>query len=525
MSVLHVLTISTSDETVQLYYPVDELNGEEMISNSDVCRNFDMAEKIMHAKFAPQRSTTTPAPAVADEKDLGAPADTHALPEDTDLVCHALPFYGSSQHQQRRRSDRRAASIGWGLTPDQVEKESLAAKREWLGEDLRNSHERPVPPISLADERIFQRVVASLMFERPTEVNPKHVHIGSALTPGGGFGVVHKASYRGKLVAVRMLSGSRRGRHQQSLLALAAQSEYLQQIRSDYVVAVIGSRTVLPRAFMLMEYSELGSLGDVVHNQSVRAIDPVLKYILLRDAAKGVRHLHRHAGRHYNLRAANLMLWAGPLRVKVSDAKLRFEWIANESGEKRSHRPWFAPEVLIKLDPELAARSEGARLGMHAGTMFATAAMLQALSAQGTLLAARWPEPSALADTYSFAMVIFEILARAVPFRGSKEVGWLVTTLGERPRLKPDIAQDRANSELIQIMKSCWVEDPGKRPNFETIVEKFEALVETAQTELESSDDPTSTIPFLRGTATPLTCGFLECSGSCRRGVNGKQDS
>ena len=49
----------------------------------------------------------------------------------------------------------------------------------------------------------------------------------------------------------------------------------------------------------------------------MRTLSTALQLLVLRDAARGMAHLHAHAARHCNLRAANLLLF-DPFVVKVA---------------------------------------------------------------------------------------------------------------------------------------------------------------------------------------------------------------
>lgn len=202
------------------------------------------------------------------------------------------------------------------MTMAQARAEEEAAWREWFGVPAGIGLAGiPVPPISLLGDRIFQRAVSSLLFARPSEVVPSDVAFGELLG-AGCFGRVCSALWQGRRVAVRVISCSRR--RTRPLLALATLTETLQQLRHEALVAVLGARTTLPRAFVLLEHAEHGCLADVLHQPSVRSLPRPMALSLLHDAACGLRHLHSHGVRHFNLRAANLMLWAAPFRVKVA---------------------------------------------------------------------------------------------------------------------------------------------------------------------------------------------------------------
>lgn len=69
-------------------------------------------------------------------------------------------------------------------------------------------------------------------------------------------------------------------------------------------------------------------------------------------------------------------------------------------------------------------------------------------------------------DVYSYAMILFEIICREIPFEDEEpaSVGRL-TVSGERPDMEavpPDCPQ-----ALQELMKCCWDADPRRRPEFD----------------------------------------------------------
>ena len=113
---------------------------------------------------------------------------------------------------------------------------------------------------------------------------------------------------------------------------------------------MLSGSTVAPHCHLIMPRAEHGSVGELLHTPSVRtlstalqvliltlplplpltititltlpltlSLSTALQVLILRDAARGMAHLHAHATRHCNLRAANLVVF-DPFVVKVSDA-------------------------------------------------------------------------------------------------------------------------------------------------------------------------------------------------------------
>ena len=319
------------DGFVRLHYPME--GGVGVITPAEVCRNIEVAQKMLSGSWT-RPAAHVEAGAKEEEEAAVAPVEAEEVEVgEAPLIWHST---APAAAPPRSRGERMYA-----LTEEQAEREYGQAVRQYLGE-VAGTHgaHRPVPPIALAGDRIMQRAVSSLLFARPSEIHLADVTLGAPIGSlaggasgsmgthrgGGGFGRVLSARFRGKRVAARVLTSSRRHGHE-ALLAVATQAEHLQQIRSEHVVRVLGARTTLPKAFLLMEHAEHGSLAELVHSPNVRPLELVLQLNLLRDAARGMRHLHRHAARHFNLRASNVMLYASPLRAKVRVVMSTSRWL------------------------------------------------------------------------------------------------------------------------------------------------------------------------------------------------------
>jgi serine/threonine protein kinase len=71
------------------------------------------------------------------------------------------------------------------------------------------------------------------------------------------------------------------------------------------------------------------------------------------------------------------------------------------------------------------------------------------------------------ADVYSFAMIMWEILTKRVPFKGMNpvQIGLAVREQKLRPTVPPSCPHPYA-----QLMERCWDDDPDRRPPFVDIV-------------------------------------------------------
>ena len=76
-------------------------------------------------------------------------------------------------------------------------------------------------------------------------------------------------------------------------------------------------------------------------------------------------------------------------------------------------------------------------------------------------------------DTYSFAIVFWELLTCRVPYESLEnlQVAWLVAMKGERPHLPAEVPH-----KFKTLIQSCWKEDHKQRPNFQFLVKNLDNL-------------------------------------------------
>ncbi|NXN44093.1 ILK kinase, partial [Rhinoptilus africanus] len=79
------------------------------------------------------------------------------------------------------------------------------------------------------------------------------------------------------------------------------------------------------------------------------------------------------------------------------------------------------------------------------------------------------------ADMWSFAVLLWELVTREVPFAdlSNMEIGMKVALEGLRPTIPPGISP-----HICKLMKICMNEDPAKRPKFDMIVPILEKMQE-----------------------------------------------
>uniref|UniRef100_A0A3Q2QGR6 Scaffold protein ILK n=1 Tax=Fundulus heteroclitus TaxID=8078 RepID=A0A3Q2QGR6_FUNHE len=144
------------------------------------------------------------------------------------------------------------------------------------------------------------------------------------------------------------------------------------------------------------------------------------------DIASGMAFLHTlepMIPRHY-LNSKSIMIDEDlTARISMADVKFSFQCPG------RMYSPaWVAPEALQKKPEEINRRS---------------------------------------ADMWSFAILLWELVTREVPFAdlSNMEIGMKIALEGLRPTIPPGISP-----HICKLMKICMNEDPAKRPKFDMIV-------------------------------------------------------
>ena len=80
----------------------------------------------------------------------------------------------------------------------------------------------------------------------------------------------------------------------------------------------------------------------------------------------------------------------------------------------------------------------------------------------------------------NFWKVLWEIITREVPYNGIEgfQVAWLIVERGERLSIP-----NSCPSQFAQLMKSCWEDDPKKRPSFKRILTRLEDMLNDGKLE------------------------------------------
>uniref|UniRef100_A0AAY4BC01 Mitogen-activated protein kinase kinase kinase 7 n=1 Tax=Denticeps clupeoides TaxID=299321 RepID=A0AAY4BC01_9TELE len=237
----------------------------------------------------------------------------------------------------------------------------------------------------------------------------------------GAFGVVCKAKWKGKDVAIKTIESESERK------AFLVELRQLSRVNHPNIVKLYGSCS--NPVCLVMEYAEGGSLYNVLHGA-----EPLPHYTASHamswclQCSQGVSYLHGMKPKaliHRDLKPPNLLLVAHGTVLKICDFGTACDIQTHMTNNKGS-AAWMAPEVF-----------EGSNY-------------------------------SEKCDVFSWGIILWEVITRRKPF---DEIGgpafrimWAVHN-GTRPPLIKNLPKP-----IESLMTRCWSKDPSQRPSMEEIV-------------------------------------------------------
>ncbi|KAK6485069.1 mitogen-activated protein kinase kinase kinase 20-like isoform X1 [Huso huso] len=242
---------------------------------------------------------------------------------------------------------------------------------------------------------------------------------------GGSFGSVYRANWKSqdKEVAVK------------KLLKIENEAEILSVLSHRNIIQFYGAILEAPNYGIVTEYASGGSLYDYLSSDESDKMDMGHIMTWAMEIAKGMHYLHMEA----------------PVRVIHRDLKSRngknsvngiCDFGASRFHSHTTHMslvgtfPWMAPEVIQSLPV------------------------------------------SETCDTYSYGVVLWEMLTREIPFKGLEglQVAWLVVEKNERLTIPSSCP-----ASFADLLKQCWDSDPKRRPHFKQIMMTLESMSNDSQ--------------------------------------------
>ena len=243
----------------------------------------------------------------------------------------------------------------------------------------------------------------------------------------GGFGTVHKATWRGNDVAVKIMHGMTEG--SKMLDTFKKEIFLLSRLKHQGIINFLGASLQPPNVCIVQELAEGGSLFTRLHgsgseNNPMKYVD-ILQYAL--DIADAMAYLHPNVV-HRDLKSQNVLLDSNK-RAKVCDFG-----IAN-----------FKDKTLLTT------------VNSQAGT---PAYMAPELFSAGDV--------SEKVDVFSFGVLLWECFTGCVPWDELSTPMQVIFAVGVQRQRLP--IPPHCPTFLAKLMQDCWKEDPDDRPTFAQIL-------------------------------------------------------
>ncbi|XP_036422389.1 mitogen-activated protein kinase kinase kinase 20 isoform X2 [Colossoma macropomum] len=245
---------------------------------------------------------------------------------------------------------------------------------------------------------------------------------------GGSYGSVYRARWisQDKEVAVK------------KLLKIEKEAEILSVLSHRNIIQFYGAILEAPNYGIVTEYASGGSLYEYLSSDASEEISMKQIMTWATEIAKGIHYLHAEAPVkviHRDLKSRNVVVTADKV-LKICD------FGASKFHSHTTHMslvgtfPWMAPEVIQSLPV------------------------------------------SETCDTYSYGVVLWEMLTREIPFKGLEglQVAWLVVEKNERLTIPSSCPASFAG-----LMRKCWETESSKRPLFKEILSTLEAMCNDSQ--------------------------------------------
>mmetsp|Transcript_34722 Transcript_34722/g.81070 ORF Transcript_34722/g.81070 Transcript_34722/m.81070 type:complete len:318 (-) Transcript_34722:16-969(-) len=262
----------------------------------------------------------------------------------------------------------------------------------------------------------------------------------------GATSEVFKGVWDGRVVAVKQLITGDKRRPVRDEVAFAREVATITRLSHQNLVKCFGVVLEAKPLRIVTEYCSGGTCLDWLQSDEFEVpISWSQRLKVAIDVSSGMKYLHNHKPQiiHRDLKSGNLLLMKPVTseqdvpHVKISDfgfARMNAleDWSEMKLTCVGTFR-WMAPEVLTgSYDMKV--------------------------------------------DVYSFAMVLFEIVSRELPFENYEDDQQIreFTRAGGRPEqeaIRPDCPQT-----LIDLMKDCWQHAAVDRPDFEAVLSRLQAI-------------------------------------------------
>eukprot|EP00927_Polykrikos_kofoidii_P043761 TRINITY_DN3785_c0_g1_i1.p1 TRINITY_DN3785_c0_g1~~TRINITY_DN3785_c0_g1_i1.p1 ORF type:complete len:644 (-),score=131.49 TRINITY_DN3785_c0_g1_i1:32-1963(-) len=359
-------------------------------------------------------------------------ADIPASPKDIRSDGASMPLQKAEDASPKARAARRPSASGVAESP--VLPKGDSSQEASLPSETPND----ASPTDHPAKATISTSPKDGELDEAWEIDPAlltmHEKIGSGITAE-----VFRATFQEKQVAVKVIQLNKKCMDDREQKAFAREVGIMPHVSHNHLVKFLGIASRQRPFRIITEFCAGGCVFVLLHNCDHIDLSWTQQVKMCRDVASAMDYLHAFQPQiiHRDLKSLNLLLakmianTKDVPHVQVSDfglsrMKEMDSWGKMTKAAGTCH--WMAPEVFVstKYDEKV--------------------------------------------DVYSYAMILFEIICREIPFEDQEpaNVGRL-TVRRKRPDLEavpPDCP-----TLLRALMISCWEHEAPKRPGFPSIVE------------------------------------------------------
>uniref|UniRef100_A0A8D9AJB0 mitogen-activated protein kinase kinase kinase n=1 Tax=Cacopsylla melanoneura TaxID=428564 RepID=A0A8D9AJB0_9HEMI len=280
---------------------------------------------------------------------------------------------------------------------------------------------------------VTQQVKDEVEFEeiRSNEIKLEEV-IGE-----GGFGKVHRGTYQGREVAIKVAIPNSAESDETILESVKQEGKLLRLLDHENIISLIAVCLQPPNLCLILEYARGGPLNRVLAQQKLKcSIRPDILVNWAIQIARGIHYLHYEAHLiHRDLKSSNVLIsepiinddW-GNKTLKITDFGLAREFYQTTHMSAAGTYAWMAPEVI------------------------------------------KTSTFSKASDVWSYGVVLWELLTAEVPYKSINALQIAYGVAVNKLTLPIPKTCPHLFAELMQV---CWEEDPHKRPSFEIILQSL----------------------------------------------------
>ncbi|XP_072887395.1 mitogen-activated protein kinase kinase kinase 11-like [Hemitrygon akajei] len=262
----------------------------------------------------------------------------------------------------------------------------------------------------------------------------------------GGFGKVYRATWRGRLVAVKAARQDPDEDISATAQNVRQEARLFAMLRHSNIIGLMGVCLQEPNLCLVMEYASGGALNRALAG---RRIPPHVLVNWAVQIGQGMRYLHDEAivpVIHRDLKSNNVLLFQPIVdddmegkTLKITDFGLAREWHRTTKMSTAGTYAWMAPEVI-----KTSTFSKGS-------------------------------------DVWSYGVLLWELLTGEVPYKG---IDGLAVAYGVAVNKLTLPIPSTCPEMFAQLMSECWDEDPHRRPQFASILGQLTTIEEQVLLEM-----------------------------------------